>query len=68
MITIITTANLPDDDARAWLQYVRDFDVAHPGCHFKIDVDAPNMSTADALAAVQIEPPLDFQMVVVKKP
>lgn len=38
---ITTVAYLGDDLVQAWLQHLRDFDVAHPGeCHFRVLADS----------------------------
>ena len=63
-VRIVTIANVPDDLAQAWLQHLRDFDVAHPGCHFEVMADAPEMSVADMLRAVQVTPGLTFQQII----
>jgi hypothetical protein len=59
-------ANVPDDLVKEWLQHLRDFDIAHPGCHFKIigDTDA---SLADIKGIVKgISPSFDFQAIFKK--
>lgn len=33
---ILAQCDVPDDLANAWLQHLRDFDTAHPGCHFEV--------------------------------
>lgn len=38
-------ADVPDDLAKEWLQHLRDFDVRHPGCVFKVLAAAPKMSS-----------------------
>lgn len=58
----LTLANMPDDLTQAWAQHVRDFDVAHPGCDFKIAGDAPDMTMAQLMDAVKVDPPLPYQL------
>lgn len=54
-------ADMPDDVAKAWNQHVRDFDEARPGvCHFKIVNNAPDLSMADMMDAVKLDPPFDW--------
>ena len=36
---IITRVLIPEALTKAWLQHVRDFDIAHPGCHFDMMVE-----------------------------
>lgn len=63
---IFTAADVPDELAHAWLQHLRDFDAAHPGCHFKVLADAPGATTEQIVEALKVDPPLPL-MVVVKK-
>ena len=58
---IFTTAEIPDELAKEWLQHLRDFDIAHPGCHFSVGVDAPNMRMAEMIEMLRVEPELTFQ-------
>lgn len=59
---IYIVADVPDDLAKPWLQHLRDFDVAHPGCHFQIIGDT-NASVADIRAMVgDISPGFDIQV------
>jgi hypothetical protein len=57
---IFTVAEVPEELAQAWLQHLRDFDTAHPGCHFQVVADAADMPTAKAVELIKIDPPLDF--------
>jgi hypothetical protein len=56
---IFTVAEMPDGLAKAWLQHLRDFDIAHPGCHFEVLADAPDMPFDEVIQAVKIDPGLD---------
>ncbi len=56
---IIAIANVPDELGHAWLQHLRDFDVAHPGCHFEAMADAPDMPIADVVKLLTLNPALD---------
>jgi hypothetical protein len=60
MIKIFTRATVPPELQQAWLQHLRDFDTAHPGCHFEVGVDGPDTSFADMIRQLQIEPGLTF--------
>lgn len=57
---IFTTAHVPDDLAKAWLQHLRDFDTAHPGCHFQVSIDAPDIAMSEAVKMMDINPGFDF--------
>jgi hypothetical protein len=57
---IFTVAEVPEELAQAWLQHLRDFDTAHPGCHFQVVADAPDVPMAKAAELIKIDPPLDF--------
>jgi hypothetical protein len=56
-------AHLPAALEKAFLQYVRDFDVAHPGCHFEIGLESPDVSLAEAVEIIRVEPGLTFSAV-----
>jgi len=65
---IATVAHVPPELVKAWLQHLRNFDVAHPGCHFQtmVDIDEVPDDVLDMLRG--IEPPLQFMMKVPLKP
>jgi hypothetical protein len=65
---IFTVAHVPDELAQAWLQYLREFDTAHPGCHFEVGMDAPGMPMAKIIELLQINPKLDFQAIFEREP
>jgi hypothetical protein len=59
-MSIMLLASVPPELQQAFLQHVRDFDAAHPGCHFKIAVDAPDVPLASMIEMLgRIEPPFD---------
>jgi len=60
---IFTVADVPDELSQAWLQHLREFDDAHPGCHFQVAADAPELPMAKIIEMLQINPGLDFQAV-----
>jgi hypothetical protein len=60
---VFVIAKLPDELAKAFLQHVRDFDTAHPGCHFTIRGQT-EMSTDVMVELLKIDPPLPFQKVI----
>jgi hypothetical protein len=57
---IFTVAHVPPELQQAWLQHLRDFDIAHPGCHFEVCMDAPDMLLSEMVARLQVEPKLTF--------
>jgi hypothetical protein len=57
---IFTCAHVPEALVQAWLQHLRDFDSLHPDCHFEVWTETPDVSIADALRMVRIEPGLTF--------
>jgi hypothetical protein len=57
---IYTRAHVPPELQQAWLQHLRDFDSAHPGCHFEVGVDGPEEPFADMIKKLTIEPHLNF--------
>ena len=59
-VKIFTLAHVPEKLQQAWLQHLRDFDTAHPGCHFEVAVEGPDVSFADVLRRLTVEPGLTF--------
>jgi hypothetical protein len=59
MARILTLAEVPDDLANAWLQHMRDFDAAHPGCHFT-NSEVPDITLDEIIDTLKIDPPLPF--------
>jgi hypothetical protein len=64
---VFTIAHVPEALRQTWLQHLRDFDIAHPGCHFEVLVDAPDLSFAEMLAEVQVTPGLTFQQLFARR-
>lgn len=64
MSSILTLAHVPGDLHNAWLQHLRDFDTAHPGCHFSVIVDGGTKSVMEMVKTLNIKPPFDFMTVV----
>jgi hypothetical protein len=48
-VKVFAIAHLPGELVHAWLQHLRDFDVAHPGCHFEVAHDAPDLSLQEMM-------------------
>lgn len=58
---IFTIAHIPEELVQQWLQHLRNFDVAHPGCHFEIAIDTPpQMSVQEMTQMLVVEPGLTF--------
>lgn len=61
MIKIFTVATVPDELQRVWLQHLRDFDAAHPGCHFEVGIEGgPELSMEEMMERLRVEPELTF--------
>ena len=60
---IFTAADVPDELAKAWLQHLRDFDTAHPGCHFEVIAEAPAMSLTEIVETMRVNPELSVTQV-----
>lgn len=63
---IFTIAHVPSELHQKWLQHLRDFDAANPGCHFEIAIDAPDVPLADAVARLVVEPNLSFTKIFMR--
>lgn len=62
-VKVFTIAHVPEELHHAWLQHVRDFDTAHPGCHFELAADAPNTSLAEMIETLRVTPGLTFTQI-----
>jgi len=67
MARIYTRATVPDELEQRWLQHLRDFDRAHPGCHFEVVVESETMSIHDLMHAIDVNPKLDYQLFLKRK-
>jgi len=56
---IHTKAHVPAELAAAWLAHLRDFDNAHPGCHFEV-VTEGTMTIDDLIAQMDPKPDMRF--------
>src|SRR5215831_6842276 len=54
-------ADLPQDIAQEFMQYIRDFDTTHKDCHFEIGADAPDASVPEITEILKLNPELKFQ-------
>ena len=61
MSKIHTIADVPDELAHDWLQHLRDFDTAHPGCHFEVVVEGVTTTIGDIFKTLDVDPPLDLK-------
>jgi hypothetical protein len=57
---IFTIADVPEDLAQKWLQHLRDFDAANPGCHFEVRAGAPAWSVAEIIERITVDPASSF--------
>jgi len=63
MIKIYTIAHLTPELRHAWLQHLRDFDTAHPGCHFEVAADTPDKSIAEIVEMLRVDPELTLTQI-----
>lgn len=52
---------------REFLQHIRDFDRAHPGCHFEIAADAPDKPLAEMVEMLRVDPALSFSKIFTRE-
>jgi hypothetical protein len=65
---ILTQCEIPDHLANAWLQHLRDFDAAHPGCHFEVMMQTGRtVPVREMVAALKVEPALSLEEVFLLK-
>jgi len=62
-----TIAHLPDEFVQAWLQHLRDFDTRHPGCHFEVAADMPDISVPEMVEKIRVEPRLTFEQIFTRE-
>lgn len=55
---VFVAANVPPELQKEFMQHVRNFDTAHPGCHFKIAVNAPDMPLSAMIETLRLDPEL----------
>jgi hypothetical protein len=68
MVKIFTLATVPPELANAWLQHLRDFDTAHPGCRFEVMADLPEQPLMEMVQMLRVNPALSFTAVFSRKP
>jgi hypothetical protein len=64
---IFTVAHVPEHLHKAWLQHLRDFDVAHPECHFEVMADAPKATMLEMVELMRVAPGLTFTKILERK-
>jgi len=65
---VFTCAHVPPNLQNAWLQHLRDFDVANPGCHFEVIADAPEATFGEIVNMLRINPNLSVAQIIERKP
>lgn len=68
-IKLCILADIPEDADvhHSLLQHIRNFDVAHPGCHFEITEHLPNISLQEAIDILRrVNPELKYFNVITK--
>jgi hypothetical protein len=58
---IFTIAEVTEGLEQKWLQHLRDFDTANPGCHFVVAADMITKPMVEMIDMLKIEPGLTFQ-------
>jgi hypothetical protein len=66
-VKIFTIAEVPGDLMHSWLQHLRDFDTQHPGCHFVVAADAPDMLMKDMIEQLKVNPSLSFEQIFTRQ-
>jgi hypothetical protein len=64
---ILTRSTVPPQLIQLWLQHLRDFDTAHPGCHFEIMLEDSGITLTEVLQKLLVTPGLTFSEVVLRK-
>ena len=64
---IFTVADVRNELVNDWLQHLRDFDAAHPGCHFEVLAEAPEMSLMQMIEVLRVNPDLPITEVFKRK-
>ena len=67
LVTIYTLARVPSALAQKWLQHLRDFDTANPGCHFEVIGDAPTLSFHEMIEVLRVNPGFSFEQVMMRE-
>lgn len=67
---IFSVADVPPELGQAWLQHLRDFDIAHPGCHFEVIADAPpEMTIREMVDVMRVNPDIPIvELLKFKRP
>ena len=65
---VFCLGTMPDNLVAEWLQHLRDFDCAHPGCHFETAMGGGSL-TADEMEQMlkNIDPPFSHLHVARKQ-
>ena len=66
-VKIFTIAHVPRELEQRWLQHLRDFDTAHPGCHFEVLADAPDATFGEMIEMLRVNPGLSVMQIVERK-
>lgn len=61
---VFTIAHVPSGLEQAWLQHLRDFDVANPGCHFEVIAEPPAASFTEIVDMLRVSPSIPIQTIL----
>lgn len=62
--TVCLLAHVPEGTEQQFLQYIRDYDTAHPDCHFEMIVDRPHLRFAEMIEMLRLNPKLDIMKIM----
>jgi hypothetical protein len=61
---ILAQCEIPDKLANAWLQHLREFDAAHPGCHFEVMMQSGRtVPVREMVETLKVQPELSIEEV-----
>ena len=65
---ILAQCEIPDALANAWLQHLRNFDAAHPGCHFEVMIQSGRtVPVREMIETMKVYPELTIEEVFERK-
>jgi hypothetical protein len=65
---ILAQCDVPDELVNAWLQHLRDFDTAHPGCHFEVMLQTGRtVPVREMIDCLKIDPALTIEEIFERK-
>lgn len=62
-VPVFVRGYMPRSLLNKFIQHIRDFDTAHPDCHFEMNMDVPDMTNAEIIDMVRVNPELTFTQI-----